>query len=192
MTRRWLHPLRLAACLLLVQATHQSSALRDASLATEARTLTGITSSPSTSSDSDTSIRHSDSSSGSSSSSSSSSVVGAARRLTDDSASDSNHSSAAVAVSNVAVSNVAVPSGGPLSRPAGPMVDVVVSFRSVRRSRDFWIGFLEFWPPDVGDLYIVVDHQFGNTTDWLDFQRCLSAAPGYTPRFAVLQAEVGK
>ena len=78
----------------------------------------------------------------------------------------------------------------PGDRRRRPMVDVVVSFRSVRRSRDFWVSFLEFWPPDLGELYIVVDQAYGNSTEWRTFQRCLAAAPGYTPHFAVLDAEV--
>lgn len=73
---------------------------------------------------------------------------------------------------------------------SSPAVDVIVSFRSVHGSRDFWVSFLEFWPPDLGDLYIVVDYAFGNSTEWFEFKHCLTASPGYTPKFAVLEPEV--
>ena len=74
---------------------------------------------------------------------------------------------------------------------SSPAVDVIVSVRSVHGAREFWVSFLEFWPPDLGDLYIVVDYAFGNSTEWFEFKHCLTASPGYTPKFAVLEAEVG-
>ena len=73
---------------------------------------------------------------------------------------------------------------------SSPAIDVIVSFRSVHGSRDFWVSFLEFWPPELGDLYIVVDYAFGNSTEWSEFKYCLTASPGYTPKFSVLEPEV--
>ena len=71
---------------------------------------------------------------------------------------------------------------------AHPIIDAVVSFKSVRESRDFWAAFLEQWPPALGDLYIVVDEEYGNTTEWIIFKNCLSKT-SYVPKFAVLQKE---
>ena len=69
-----------------------------------------------------------------------------------------------------------------------PIIDAVVSFKNVRDSREFWIPFLEQWPPGLGDLYIVVDEKFGNSTDWANFKACLSAT-SYVPKLAVLPKE---
>ena len=55
---------------------------------------------------------------------------------------------------------------------AHPIIDAVVSFKSVRESRDFWAAFLEQWPPALGDLYIVVDRIVANVDD-----RCLRGQP---------------